>query len=95
MIFLQVPNTTDIKSIVSTNDATVTGILMAVVIALGVAIIYLFKQNQQLHKDYISELKATTETLLKVNMSNNENAQKFHDFARDLIEIKNSIGNRK
>lgn len=93
MIFLQV-STADVKSIVSTNDATVTGILIAVVIALGVAITYLFRQNQQLHKDYIAELKATTETLLKMNVSNNEIAQKFHDFARDLIEIKNSINNR-
>lgn len=91
MIFLQTTN--DLKEVITTNDATVTGILIAVVLAFGATIIYLFKQNQTLYKEYISELRASNDTLVKVNSSYNENTQKFHDFAKDLLEIKNSVNN--
>ena len=91
MIFLQ--TTADLKDIVSTNDATIAGILIAICIVFGITIIYLFKQNQAIHSQYIAELKATNDVILKVYLSNNENSQKFHDFAKDLIEIKQSIIN--
>lgn len=89
MIFLQ--TTSDLKEIVSTNDATITGVLMAVCLTFGVTIIYLFKQNQAIHNKFIDELKATNDVIVKVYLSNNDNTQKFHDFAKDLIEIKQSI----
>jgi len=73
---------TDLKNIVSTNDATITGILIAVVVAFTFAIIYLYKNVQTLNKEYISELRASNEALIKVNNSYNE-------FVRNMIELKN------
>lgn len=68
--FLQ--SVTDIKSIVSTDNATITGILIAVVIALGLALIYLFKANQALYKEYIAELRVSNEQLVQMVNSYNE-----------------------
>ena len=71
MISLQA-NLTDLQKVVATNDATVTGILIAVVLAFGVTIIYLYKNIQTLNKDHMNELRSFNETLLKVNNSYNE-----------------------
>lgn len=81
MIALQ--TATDLKEIISTNDATIVGILIAVVVAFGLAIIYLYKNVQILNKEYISELRASNEALIKVNNSYNE-------FVRNMIELRNS-----
>lgn len=80
MISLQA-NLTDLQKVVATNDATVTGILIAVVLALGVAIIYLYKNIQTLNKDHMNELRSFNETLLKVNNSYNE-------FVKNMVELK-------
>lgn len=72
----------DLKEIVSTNDATVTGILIAISVAFGVTIIYLYKNVQTLNKDHMNELRSFNETLLKVNNSYNE-------FVKNMIELKN------
>jgi CRISPR/Cas system-associated endonuclease Cas1 len=93
MISLQ--TTADLKEIISTNDATITGVLIAVCLTFGITIIYLFKQNQAIHNKFIDELKATNDVIIKVYLSNNDNTQKFHDFAKDLIEIKQSIINSR
>lgn len=74
---------TDLKNIIATNDATIVGILLAVVVAFGLAIVYLYKNVQTLNKEYISELRASNEALIKVNNSYNE-------FVRNMIELKNS-----
>lgn len=71
----------DLQNILSTNDATITGILIAVVLAFGFTIIYLYKNVQQLNKDFINELKNSNETLVKVNNSYNE-------FVRNMLELK-------
>ena len=81
MIALQ--TATDLKEIISTTDATIVGILIAVVVAFGFAIIYLYKNVQILNKEYISELRASNEALIKVNNSYNE-------FVRNMIELRNS-----
>jgi len=80
MISLQ--TTTDLKEIVATNDATVTGILIAVSLAFGITIVYLYKNIQQLNKEHMNELRTFNETLLKVNNSYNE-------FVKNMIELKN------
>lgn len=79
MILLQ--TTADLKEIVTTNDATVTGILIAITIAFGVTIVYLYKNVQTLNKEHMNELRAFNETLLKVNNSYNE-------FVKNMIELK-------
>jgi hypothetical protein len=80
MISLQA-NLTDLQKVVATNDATVTGILIAVVLAFGVTIIYLYKNIQTLNKDHMNELRSFNETLLKVNNSYNE-------FVKNMVELK-------
>lgn len=80
---IQLQTATDLKEIISTSDATIVGILIAVVVAFGLAIIYLYKNVQLLNKEYISELRASNEALIKVNNSYNE-------FVRNMIELRNS-----
>ena len=72
----------DLKDIVSTNNATTTGVLIAVTIAFGVTIIYLFKNIQTLNKEHMVELRSFNETLLKVNNS-------YNDFVKNMVELKN------
>lgn len=79
MIALQ--TVTDLKDIVSTSDATITGILIAVAVALGCAVIFLYKNVQNLNKEFIAELKQSNEALIKVNNSYNE-------FVRNMIELR-------
>lgn len=79
MISLQ--TATDLHQVISTNDATIVGILIAVVIALGATIVYLYKNVQSLNKEYIAELKASNEAIMKVNNSYNE-------FVRNMIELR-------
>lgn len=71
MISLQV-NTQQIHDVISWNDATITGILIAIVLTFGCVIVYLFKTNQTLYKEFIVELKANNEALIKVNNFQNE-----------------------
>lgn len=80
MIFLQTAS--DLKDIVTTNDATIVGVLIGVTIALGATVVYLYKNVQALNKDFIAELKANNETLLKVNNSYNE-------FTHNMLELMN------
>jgi len=80
MISLQ--TTTDLKEIIATNDATVTGILIAVCLAFAVSIVYLYKNVQSLNKEHMQELRTFNETLLKVNNSYNE-------FVKNMLELKN------
>jgi predicted PurR-regulated permease PerM len=94
MISLQAAATvSELKSVISTNDATITGILIAVVLAFAFTIVYLFKNVQTLNKDYIqniqdlnekyiNELRASNEMLLKVNNSYNE-------FANNMLKVMN------
>jgi predicted Holliday junction resolvase-like endonuclease len=80
MISLQ--TTQDLHNIISTNDATIIGILIAIVIVFATAIVYLYKNVQTLNKEYISELRASNEALIRVNNSYNE-------FVRNMIELRN------
>lgn len=79
MINLQ--TATDLHNVISTSDATITGILIAFVLAFGATIVYLYKNVQTLNKEYISELRASNEALIKVNNSYNE-------FVRNMIELR-------
>jgi hypothetical protein len=71
MISAQV-STQQIHEVISWNDATVIGILIAFILAFGLVIIFLFKTNQTLYKEFIIELKANNEALIKVNNFQNE-----------------------
>jgi len=80
MISLQ--TVTDLKQVVSTNDATVIGVLIAITLAFGITIVYLYKNIQTLNKEHMSELRSFNEMLLKVNNSYNE-------FVKNMIDFKN------
>jgi len=62
----------DLKEVISTNDATIQGLLIAVVIALGAAVIYLYNQVRNLQKEYVDQLIKNNEMLVKVNNQYNE-----------------------
>lgn len=81
MIRLQTTN--DLHSVLSTTDATIAGVLIAIAISFGLVIRYLFKTNQDLsktymekfeslNKEFVAELKANNEALIKVNNFQNE-----------------------
>lgn len=47
---------TDMKDVISTNDATIQGILLGVIIAIGAAFIYLYHQKNKLQDKYNKDL---------------------------------------
>lgn len=87
MISLQ--TTQDLHNIISTNDATIVGVLIAIVIAFSVVIIYLYKNIQNLYdkiqvlnKDFIAELRIMNENTIKQNNS-------YHEFVQNMIKLSN------
>jgi len=70
-----------IHDVITWNDATITGILIAIILAFGVTIVYLNKNIEKLNREHMDELRRFNETLLKVNNSYNE-------FVRNMIEIR-------
>lgn len=55
MISLQ--TTEQIHNVLTWNDATIPGILIAVVLAFGSVIYYLFKTNQEMNKNHTATIK--------------------------------------
>lgn len=87
MISLQ--TTQDLHNIISTNDATIVGVLIAIVITFAVVIIYLYKNIQNLYekiqvlnKDFIAELRIMNENTIKQNNS-------YHEFVQNMIKLSN------
>ena len=87
MIFLQ--TTSDLQNIVSIDNATVSGILIAVLIAFGATIIYLFKYIQKmnadreiLYKEFIGEVKIFNQNLMQVNKDYHESIAKITEMYR-------------
>ena len=73
----------DVKDIISTNDATIQGILLAVIIALATALIYIYKEknaervrlleeNNKLREEYVSTLKTFNAELIRINITTTE-----------------------
>lgn len=81
MRVIPLQSVTDLKDVVATNDATIVGILIAVCIALGFAVVFLYKNVQTLNKEFIAELRQSNEALIKVNNSYNE-------FVKNMIELR-------
>jgi len=86
----QIP-TEQIHDIVSWNDATITGILIAVVITLGIVVYYLFRINQELydqftkerdalHKEHLSEIRSFNDILIKIS-------NQYSDSIRNIVEL--------
>jgi len=75
--------TKDLHDVLSISDATIAGVLISIVISLAIVVRYLFKTNQELsktymekfeslNKEFVAELKASNEALIKVNNFQNE-----------------------
>ena len=71
------------KDIISTNDATIQGILLGVIIALSTALIYIYKEknservrlldeNNKLREEYVSTLKTFNAELIRINNTTTE-----------------------
>ena len=74
-------STREITEVLSTNDATVVGVLIAVCLALGGAVIYLYKSVQTLNKEFIKELKESQSVLIEMT-------KKYHEFTDNVMNLK-------
>ena len=80
-MFFLLQSTRDITEVISTNDATIVGVLIAVCLALGGAVIYLYKSVQALNKDFVKELKETQSILIEMT-------KKYHEFTDNVMQLK-------
>jgi hypothetical protein len=80
-MFLFYQSTRDLTEVISTNDATIVGVLIAVCLALGGAVIYLYKSVQSLNKDFVKELKETQSVLIEMT-------KKYHEFTDNVMQLK-------
>lgn len=80
-IFFFYQSTRDLTEVISTNDATIVGVLIAVCLALGGAVIYLYKSVQSLNKDFVKELKETQSILIEMT-------KKYHEFTDNVMQLK-------
>ena len=81
MMFLQV-TTNPTAEIAYSNINLVTGCI-AVIVALSSVIVFLYKEHKTLQKEFRDELKASNETLIKMNNSYNlfvQNLSKMTDY---------------
>lgn len=90
MISLQA-TTDNLHKVLTWNDATIPGILIAIVLAFGSVIYYLFKVNQEqgkthaeriekIYKEHIAEVKGFNELLIKIN-------NQYYDSIRNLVDL--------
>jgi hypothetical protein len=75
-----------LHDIVSWNDMTIGGVLIALVLAFGAVIYFLFKANQtlykeftaerdRLYKEHLNEIRSFNEALLRINNQYSEAIQ--------------------
>jgi len=83
-----IQTTSDLHDVISTTDATTIGILIALVIAFGTAIVFLMKHIIAINKEYISELRASNDAILQVNNSYNE-------YAKNMLDMMTRFENRR
>lgn len=81
MIVTLLQSADDIQRIVTTDNATVQGILIGIVMAVSGATIYLFKENRRMQLERLAELKEFNEAILKIN-------KQYDDFIRNFEKYK-------
>lgn len=101
MIGLQI-DTKQIHDVISWNDATITGILIACVLAFGVVIFYLYKSNQTMQKTnsaerdrLYNEFTAEIKTLYKEHLTEIKSFNdlllkinnQYYDSIRNLVDL--------
>lgn len=54
---IMIQSVQDVKEVISTNDATIQGVLLGVILALGGALIYLYVQKNKKEEKYQKDMK--------------------------------------
>lgn len=80
MTALQVP-APNMQQILTTNDATLVGALLVGIIALSAVSVFLFREYKTLNSEFKEYMKASNETLVKMNNS-------YNQFVSNMIELK-------
>lgn len=79
-----------IHDIVSWNDATITGILIAVVLAFGIVIYYLFKTNQEMQTKNANEIdRLYSEFTAEIKCLYKENLTELRTFNDLILKLNN------
>lgn len=73
--------TPDMQQVLSTNDATLVGALLVGIIALSAVVVFLFREYKSLNGEFKEYMKASNETLIKMNNS-------YNQFVSNMIELK-------
>lgn len=60
-------NPQEIHNIATWNDLTIIGVLVVFIFAFSIVIYNLFKINQKLYNEHLSELRTFNEILQKIN----------------------------
>lgn len=88
MIFNLLMLLQDYKDIVTTNDATVQGILIGIVISLAGVVVFLYRKTDSMQKEYVKELKEFNKAIMNVNNSYNE-------FVANFVKYQNDVRNNR
>ena len=79
-MILQIP-APNIQQVLTSNDATLTGALLVGIIALSAVVVFLFREYKTLNGEFKEYMKASNETLIKMNNS-------YNQFVSNMIELK-------
>jgi len=80
MNLLQIP-ISDAQKLLSNSDATTTGVLIVGIVALSAVVVFLFREYKILNSEFKEYMKASNETLVKMNNS-------YNQFVSNMIELK-------
>lgn len=85
LFFLQ--TATDLKSVISMNDATIIGILIAVIISLVYVVRHVYFKLEEKHKEYIEELRANNKTMIDVSEKYSQAMNNSTEAYRNLTDL--------
>ncbi len=71
----------EMQQILASSDATLNGALICGILALSAVIVFLFKEYKTLNVEFKEYMKASNETLVKMNNS-------YNQFVSNMIELK-------
>lgn len=80
MTSLQIP-LADTQKLLSNTDATTIGVLIVGIIALSAVVVFLFREYKILNSEFKEYMKASNDTLIKMNNS-------YNQFVSNMIELK-------
>lgn len=72
---------TETQALLSNTDATTIGVLIVGIVALSAVIVFLFREYKILNQEFKEYMKASNETLVKMNNS-------YNQFVSNMIELK-------